>query len=44
MEQQLHHGRDEEIAEALDREWFAAEERERVAEAAEFMAEGGAAS
>ncbi|MER7516200.1 ferritin-like domain-containing protein [Streptomyces sp. NPDC126499] len=35
---------DEEIAEALDRERFAAEERERVAEVAEAIAEGEAAS
>ncbi|WUG31420.1 hypothetical protein OHN74_12875 [Streptomyces sp. NBC_00459] len=35
---------DEEIAEALDRERFAAEARERVAEVAEAIAEGGAAA
>jgi hypothetical protein len=33
---------DEEIAEALDRERFAAEERERVAEVEDAIAEGGA--
>ncbi|MFI8522776.1 ferritin-like domain-containing protein [Streptomyces sp. NPDC085481] len=35
---------DEEIAEALDRERFAAEERERVEEVAEAIAEGGASA
>ncbi|MCZ7460421.1 ferritin-like domain-containing protein [Streptomyces sp. WMMC940] len=35
---------DEEIAEALDRERFAVEEQERVAEVAEAIAEGGAVS